>query len=88
VTYRIRWDSNAFRRLHSAWRQADEPQAALEAFDMVEAALCLDAHDQGESRTDDLRILIIPPLGVLFQARPKQQEVLVVDAWLIPSRKQ
>jgi hypothetical protein len=83
VNYQVRWDSAAFRRLRSAWRRADEPQAAADAFDQIEERLTRDPHSQGESRAYGLRILIVQPLAVLFKARDDIREVLIFDAWLI-----
>lgn len=38
---------------------------------------------QGESRTEDLRVLIVPPLGVTFRVFAETSVVVVVDAWVI-----
>ena len=87
MTYRVSWDPDAFRKLISAWKAAREPDAGIRAFDEIERLLSSDAHDRGESRAGSLRILIVPPLGVTFQARPEIAEVLIVDAWMIIERR-
>ena len=87
MNYRVSWDEDAFRSLRRAWITANEPEAAVRAFDVIEAILSVDAHVQGESREHDRRILIVPPLGVIFRARPEIGEVLILDTWMITGRK-
>jgi hypothetical protein len=58
----------------------------IRAFDTIEQTLSTDAELQGESRNDDRRILIVRPLGVIFRANRELGEVLILDAWMIPSR--
>jgi hypothetical protein len=67
---------------------ANRPESGIRAFDVIEQVLSVDAHVQGESREDDRRILIVPPLGVIFRARPETGEVLILDAWMIASHSQ
>jgi hypothetical protein len=86
VRYRVLWDPDAFRGLLRAWIAANEPEAGIRAFDAIEETLSEDAHDQGESREGDRRILIVPPLGVIFRARRDTGEVLILDAWMISGR--
>ena len=87
MKYRVFWDPDAFRGLRRAWIAAKQPEAGIRAFDVIEQTLSLDAHLQGESRDGENRILIVPPLGVIFQANPERSEVLIVDAWMIAGRK-
>jgi hypothetical protein len=87
VKYRVQWDPDAFRELRKAWLAASEPDAGLLAFDEIETILSVDANNAGESREGELRILIVPPIGVIFQARPDIGEVLIVNAWMIAGRK-
>ncbi len=87
MNYRVQWDVDAFRRLRQIWVRAEEPQSALQAFDAIEHQLRTDAEQQGESRAGDRRILIVPPLGVIFRARPEIGEVMILDAWMVRKRK-
>jgi hypothetical protein len=86
VRYRVTWDPAAFRRLVQEWTNAGKPDAAIEAFDAIEEMLNEDPDLQGESRSHSRRILIVPPLGVIFRAKQESGEVLIIDAWLIRSR--
>jgi hypothetical protein len=83
VKYRVAWDPDAFRSLRRAWIAANQPDAGIRAFDEIEQILSEDAHLQGESRHGDRRILIVPPIGVIFRARQETSEVLILDAWMI-----
>ena len=86
MRYRVSWDPDAFRGLRRAWVAANEPESGIRAFDAIEQILIVDAHMQGESREGDRRILIVPPLGVIFRARPETREVLILEAWMIAGR--
>lgn len=87
MKYRVLWDDDAFHNLRRAWIAANEPEAGIRAFDAIEQALSVDAHLQGESRDQGVRILIEPPIGVIFDARQDVGEVLVVAAWMFATRK-
>ena len=87
MNYRVRWHPDAFRRLRRDWIAANEPQSGLRAFDEIERTLIEDAHFQGESRDRGRRILIVPPIGIVFWAQEETQEVLILDAWMISRRK-
>jgi len=87
MRYRVTWDPDAFRALVGIWTAAGNPAEATESFDQIESILSRDADQQGESRTQNLRILIVPPLGVVFEAFPDSGEVIVVDAWLIRPKR-
>lgn len=82
MKYRVAWDPDAFRGLMRAFVAANQPPAAIQAFDEIERILSNDADAQGESRDENRRILIVPPIGVIFRARPDIAEVLILDAWM------
>lgn len=86
MRYRLTWDPQAFLNLRRSWLATGESEAGIRAFDEIERMLCEDAHLRGESREHDRRILIVPPLGVRFYARPETGEVLVFDAWMFAKR--
>lgn len=82
MKYRVIWHAAAFRRLRRAWIAAKEPDAALKAFDELEEILGTDAHLKGESRDEARRILLVPPIGIIFRVKQELGEVLVLDAWM------
>jgi hypothetical protein len=69
-----------------AFVAANQPPAAIRAFDEIERILSENAETQGESRDKDRRILIVPPIGVIFRAKPETGQVLILDAWMIAGR--
>ena len=69
-----------------AFVAANRPLSAVQAFDKIERILSDDADTQGESREKDRRILIVPPIGVIFRAKPEISEVLILDAWMIAGK--
>ena len=83
MKYEVSWDPDAFRSLMRAFVAANQPQSAVHAFDEIERILSVDAETQGESRDKDRRILIVPPIGVIFRARHDTGQVLILDAWMI-----
>jgi hypothetical protein len=88
VKYRLLWDPDAFRKLLKQWNAAGKPQAATVAFDAIEAELGTDAHERGESRDGNRRILLVPPLGLIFEVRQDIGEITILDAWIIPVRRE
>ncbi len=86
MKFRVSWDHDAFRNLLRQWNAAGKPHAATLAFDAIEVALSTDAHQAGESREGDQRILLEPPLGVIFEVRHDVREAMILDAWLFPVR--
>jgi hypothetical protein len=86
VKYRVSWDPDAFRNLLRQWHAAGKPDAATRAFEAIENELGTDAHRCGESREGIQRILLLPPIGVIFEARQNTGDAVILDAWLITRR--
>jgi hypothetical protein len=87
MSYRVVWDAVAYRKLERIWTEADDIGPTLHAFDEVEALLQDEPEQQGESRARGRRILIVPPLGVVFRVQPRLGEVYVLDAWVFGRKK-
>ena len=87
MNYRVVWDVSAYRELERIWSEAEPVHPYLNAFDEIDSLLSVDAHEQGESRPDGRRILIVSPLGVLFRAQPRLLETHVLQVWSISRRK-
>ena len=86
MKYRVSWDPDAFRDLLRQWNTAGRPDAATRAFEAIEIELSTDADRCGESREGIQRILLLPPIGVIFEARQDVGEAFIIDAWLIVRR--
>ncbi|MBM3978905.1 MAG: hypothetical protein FJ304_01210 [Planctomycetes bacterium] len=66
MTFIVNWTRAALRELLDLWTTATDPDAVDVAATRIEVTLATDAHLQGESRENDVRILFDPPLVVLF----------------------
>jgi hypothetical protein len=86
MTYRISWESDAFRMLQRIWDEHDDVTELTRALDEVYELLVEDAEHKGESRARGRRILIAPPLGILFQVQQRLNEVVIVRVWCYRTR--
>ncbi len=73
----------ALDELAQAWLEADGEQraAVTAAVEAIDRALQVDPASQGESRSGIQRILLEPPLGVVYEIAPRLTSVTVVHAW-------
>jgi hypothetical protein len=86
MSYRISWDADAFRMLQRIWDEHEDVSDLTRALDEVYETLSEDADHKGESRARGRRILIAPPLGVLFQVNQRLNEVVIVRVWSYRTR--
>ena len=70
MNFTVTWTREALRQLLDLWTSATDPDAVDAATLRIDHTLSTDAHQQGESRIDPVRILFDPPLAVLFVADP------------------
>lgn len=88
MIFRVAWLQDALDELARAWIEGDGQQrvaitAAVEAIDRV---LQVDPESQGESRSGNRRILLQPPLGVVYEIVPRSASVTVVHVWTFRRR--
>ena len=81
--FRVAWMQAALDELAQAWLEADGEQraAVTAAVEAIDRALQVDPASQGESRSGIQRILLEPPLGVVYEIAPRLASVTVVHAW-------
>jgi hypothetical protein len=84
VIYRT---EEALKPLRETWEQASTTlrEQLIEASRRIDQRLQEDPDKQGESREGQMRVLLEPPLGVLFEVDAAQQLVRIVRAWACPS---
>lgn len=70
MNYLVNWTRPALRQFLDLWTSATDPDAVDAAATRIDQVLSTDADRQGESRHQDVRILLEPPLAVLFVADP------------------
>lgn len=81
------WDESALDRLADIWVQAT-PADRIKidaAVQRINRTLLRNPDQQGESRPANLRILIVPPLAVLFRVTPPDLAT-VTHVWLPRTR--
>ena len=81
MSHTVIWVAAAARRLASLWNNSTRRQEITAASDEIDRLLRRDPENQGESREDDLRILLVPPLGVTFKVDSPNRIVHVLDVW-------
>jgi hypothetical protein len=77
MKYTVVWRPSAEQDLTDLWLTAPDRNQIAEAADTIDAALQRDPLAQGESRGDGSRILIAPPLAVLFDVSKPDRIVAV-----------
>jgi hypothetical protein len=81
MTYTVLWKPDAEDELARLWTGAADRDAVTKSADWIDAALHRDPRSKGESRTGDIRILVVPPLAVRFEVRDADRTVYVLQVW-------
>lgn len=76
----------AARRLTELWTSGADRNAIATAANKIDERLRLNPADQGESRESGRRLLIEPPLGVIFRVSEPERTVSVTTVWQIKVR--
>jgi hypothetical protein len=81
MKYTVIWQPLAERALAHLWVRAQDRNGITIAANTIDALLRRNPLTRGESRTGDLRVLVIPPLAVRFHVRELDRLVVVVGVW-------
>ncbi len=68
MMFTVTWTRHALQQYLALWTTATDPDAVDAASLRIDQTLSMNADQQGESRTDPIRILFDAPLAVLFVA--------------------
>lgn len=81
--FQVQWSREATEALADLWVRGDsEVRAALSvAATRIDKLLKRDGPEVGESRPGDMRIMFVPPLGVVFQVSSDGRTMRVADLW-------
>lgn len=71
----------AYRSLVEIWEASYDREIIAHAIDEILAAIGEDAADQGESRSDGLRISFASPLAVLYWANELTTDLSIRAVW-------
>lgn len=86
MTYTVLWVPGAEQELASLWLSAPDRVALSEAANAIDGLLRTDPEGRGESREAGRRILVEPPLGVIFSINEGDRTVLILTVWRINRR--
>jgi hypothetical protein len=86
MDYAVLWGPEAETSLVSIWLAARNRASVTDAANRIDQLLRHRPELLGESREDDRRILLVPPLGVKFRVLEDDRIVRVLDVWLFEAR--
>ena len=86
MNYRVRWTKTARAQLTTVWLDAANWNGVTSASHQIDQILARNPHSAGESRDRGRRLLIVPPLMVVYRVIDAKQIVRVVSTK--PSRTQ
>jgi hypothetical protein len=86
MRFTVLWTPTAHRDLAKLWLDAADREAVRSAADTMDVILRRDAHLQGESRYDTLRVILAEPLGVDVDVDQVNRIVWVLRVWRFDSR--
>jgi hypothetical protein len=82
MKYDVDWVPSAQDKLADLWTQAADRQAITDAANEADRLLAHDPESKGEDFYGD-RLLVVPPLHIVFTADRSKQHVLILDVWLV-----
>jgi len=87
MIFTVAWKQEAEDELARLWEASIDKSSMTWASDRIDIDLRRDGHIKGESRQDGKRILIVPPLAVLFEASEEDRMVVVGSVWQVPAHQ-
>jgi hypothetical protein len=79
--FTVRWKRTALDALADLWLEADDRESVTAAVTEIDRTIARDPHSAGESRSEQIRVLFVPPLGVFFEIDEPHQTVHVLRTW-------
>jgi plasmid stabilization system protein ParE len=83
MKYTVVWQPSAENELIELWPAAANREQVTQAADEIERILSTKPTEAGESRSGDIRILIVPPLAANFRVFQADRIVRVSRVWEI-----
>jgi hypothetical protein len=81
VKYTVLWKPVAESCLSELWTIGPDRQAVADAANFIDIVLKNDADKQGEARDATRRVLLVPPIAVLYKVEEQDRKVFVLDVW-------
>lgn len=91
MSYRIVWRERIWNNIYTitfiTLQRGGDPAAISRAVIEIERRLTDAPADEGESRADNERVLIVHPVSVTFEVFEAQQIVLIYEAIVYPRQR-
>ena len=81
MKWTVVWQPEAERRLAELWMNSNDRMAITQASHALDQALRRSPEIVGESRDMGRRILLVPPLAVIYTFQPEDRLVKVISVW-------
>jgi hypothetical protein len=81
MKYTVVWVPTAEQELAALWMDAANRAAVTRASHAIDRLLGRDPLGEGESRPGGSRVLLVPPLGALYEVSPENCMVRVLHVW-------
>ncbi len=81
MKWTVLWVPDAEQELVEIWLASADRNRVTAAANEIDGRLRIDPENQGESREQSLRVLLVPPLGVDVEVRPQDRAVQVLAVW-------
>jgi plasmid stabilization system protein ParE len=86
--FEVLWKRSARGQLADIWVNASNRNAITAAVDSIDRALRSDPDEQGESREDQERVVVVPPLVVDFRVIEEDRRVEILAVRQLRQRPQ
>jgi len=80
MSYTVTWKQSAADQLAEIWMSVSDRRAVTAAADSLDAALRADPCRHGESRGGTSRLVIVPPLAVVYDVSEADRLVEILSA--------
>ena len=84
MNYTVVWKPTAKTRLADVWMSAENRASVAVAANAIDRVLAASPNQVGESREGNTRILIEPPLAVVYDVSDDDRLVSVLSVRLLP----
>lgn len=81
MNYTVLWTAEAKRTLAALWVDNADRNAITAAAREIDQRLVDSPEEEGESRSNDRRIMFVSPLGISFKVYPRERIVYVLTLW-------
>ena len=79
--YVVRWKRTALERVAELWLDSADRNRVTDAVAEIDRLLAIKPSAVGESRSEEVRILFEPPLGVFYEFDESTRTVWVLKVW-------